>query len=68
MTYEEFTNAYSKKTYIGDGAYVSFDGYHFIISTERDNGVHWIGLEPPVFDALIKFRERVYEDAKKIEN
>jgi hypothetical protein len=68
MEREYFVKMYSKKTYIGDGAYVHFDGYHFILSTERENGWHEIGLEPSVFDALLKYRKQVYEDAEKLKN
>ena len=50
------------------GIYVHFDGYHFILSTERENGWHEIGLEPSVFDALLKYRKQVYEDAEKLKN
>ena len=53
---------------MGDGLYVHFDGYHFMLSTERENGEHWIGLEPPVFDELLEYRKKVYEDAKNIES
>jgi hypothetical protein len=66
MRREEFIKKYSAKSYLGDGLYVSFDGYHFILSTERDNGLHWVGLEPSVVDALIEHRKKVYEDASKI--
>lgn len=67
MKRNEFIDKYRKKTYLGDGLYVSFDGYHFILSTERDNTIHWIGLEPSVFDMLIAMRKQVYKDADAIE-
>lgn len=67
MKRKEFIDKYSKQTYLGDGLYASFDGYHFVLKTERENGIHWVGLEPPVFDALIHFRKEVYQDAENIE-
>lgn len=66
MNYEEFKNKYSQKTYLGDGLFLHFDGYHFILSTERENGIHWVGLEPCVFDALLQYRDKVYKDAEAI--
>lgn len=67
MKREDFIKKYSQKEYLGDGLYVEFDGFHFILSTERENGIHWVGLEPSVFDELIRHRKQVYEDAEKIE-
>lgn len=68
MNREDFIKKYSKKTYLGDGLYARFDGFHFVLSTERENGEHWVGLEPFVFDNLIKFRREVYKDAEDINN
>lgn len=63
---ESFIKKYTKKEYLGDGLLVHFDGYHFILSTERENGIHWVGLEPSVFDELLNFRKNVYADAKRL--
>ena len=68
MTSEEFKRKYYRKEYIGDGLFVRFDGYHFILSTERENGENWVGLEPPVFNELLKYRENLYKDAENIKN
>lgn len=43
------------KTYLGDGVYVWFDGYQLWIETMREEGIHCIALESPVFDALIHY-------------
>jgi hypothetical protein len=67
MKRSEFRETYTKKTYLGDGLFVHFDGYHFVLSTERENGVHWVGLEPHVFNELIAYRKQVYTDAENIE-
>lgn len=46
-----------KDDYLGDGVYASFDGYHIILDL-RAQGSDRIALEPPVMDALIRFRQR----------
>ena len=66
MNREDFKNKYSEKFYLGDGLYVRFDGYHFILITERENSTHWVGLEPNIFDQFIEYRKSVYEDSKRI--
>lgn len=55
-----------KESYIGDGVYASFDGYQIILRTPRypTGGVtaaedYWIALEPPVFAALLVFKQDV---------
>lgn len=41
------------KTYIGDGAYVAFDGYYIVLTTEDGLSVqNRVCLEPSVWDAL----------------
>jgi len=66
MKRKDFIKKYTQKTYLGDGLYAQFDGYHFVLTTPRENGEHMVGLEPPVFDALIAFRKKVYEDAENL--
>ena len=68
MKRKDFIKQYSRNHYLGDGLYVSFDGFHFILSAEREPGItHWVGLEPPVFDALIRYRKKeVYKDAEDL--
>ena len=72
MNREDFIKKYSAKSYLGDGLYVHFDGYHFVLSCERydqrDPRWDWIGLEPLVFDALIEFRKEVYKEAENIKD
>lgn len=66
MTLEQFKQKYSQELYLGDGLYVHFDGYHFWLRAPREDGEHEVALDPLVFDSLIKYRENVYQDAKKI--
>lgn len=54
------------KEYLGDGLYAEWDGWNIILSAPRENGDHWVGLEPTVFDALIRYKERVYKEAERI--
>jgi hypothetical protein len=46
--------------YLGDGVYVSFDGWYVWLKTERDDGEHSIALELPVFKHLLEFCESVW--------
>jgi hypothetical protein len=46
--------------YIGDGVYVSHDGYQLWLTTERDgNVVHAIALEPQAWRALVAYVEEM---------
>ena len=45
--------------YIGDGVYVTFDGWHIWLRTQREGRWDFIALEPEVLDNLIKYNERV---------
>ena len=52
------------KTYLGDGAYVDFDGYALVLTTE--NGIretNRIVLEPEVWHALKEYVERLKASA-----
>lgn len=57
------------ETYLGDGLYASFDGYHFILRAPRDGIDHWVGLEPAVLREFMVFVERtksqLAEEAKE---
>lgn len=67
MKRKEFIQKYTnQKRYIGDGLYVNFDGFHFILSCERDGSTHWVGIEPTVFYALLNYRHEVYKEAENI--
>lgn len=35
-----------EEIYIGDGVYARWDGFSVLLKTERDNGTHYIYLEP----------------------
>jgi hypothetical protein len=49
-----------EETYLGDGLYASFDGLMFKLRAPREDGDHWVGLDPDVFNALIRFRAKTF--------
>ena len=67
LTPQEFKEKYSQETYLGDGLYVHFDGYQFILRAPRELGDHYVALEPSVFDNFLLYRGKVYEDAGNIQ-
>lgn len=48
-----------EERYIGDGVYASYDGYHVILDLRAQDSTTRIALEPPVFDALLRYRDDV---------
>ena len=44
--------------YLGDGVYVSHDGFMLRLSTEREGREHYIYLEPAVLNALYEYVRR----------
>ena len=47
------------ETYLGDGLYVSFDGYSIWLRAPRENGDHEVALEPEMMEMLIRFYEKL---------
>lgn len=52
------------KEYLGDAVEAGFDGYHIWLYTQDGNN-QCIALEPAVFDALLRYRERLYAEFAK---
>ena len=52
--------------YIGDGVYVSFDGYHIWLAANDHKNVV-IALEPDVFDALVAYKRRLNAKYRNVE-
>lgn len=50
-----------KDTYLGDGLYASFDGYHIVLRTLRGDTEHWVALEPFVLEALIRYADQIHK-------
>jgi len=66
MTLEDFKKKYIQETYLGDGLYAKFDGYHIVLRAPREEEDHWVALEPNVFENLLEYRKKLYEDAEKL--
>ena len=46
------------KTYLGDGVYAEFDGYHLVLTTENGIAVtNTVALEPAVYAAMTRYVE-----------
>lgn len=48
--------------YLGDGLYVSFDGWQFTLRTPRDHSNHYVCLEPEVLAAFEQYVKRIREE------
>lgn len=44
--------------YLGDGLYVRYDGYTFWLRAPREDGDHFVGLEPEILASFLKFVEQ----------
>lgn len=54
------------ETFLGDGLYASFDGYQIILRAPRENGDHFVMLEPGVYRALQEFVVDLEKKGKKL--
>jgi hypothetical protein len=52
-------------TYLGDGVYASYDGYHIFLDLRAQDSTTRIGLEPQVLDALDHFRLQINRAEKR---
>lgn len=46
-------------TYLGDGLYAKYDGYHIILAAPRGSQVHWVALDPRVFGRLVSYQKDI---------
>lgn len=47
-----------QKVYLGDGVYVTFDGWHIVLTTENGISItNTIFLEPKVIEALLVYMQ-----------
>lgn len=44
--------------YLGDGLYAAFDGWQVVLWAEREEGVHYVALEPEVLKSLLNYVKR----------
>jgi len=54
-----------KETYLGDGVYVSFDGYQIWLRVPREDGDHVIALDPYVYKALDQYARSIRKTSEK---
>lgn len=54
----------SAKEYLGDGCYVDFDGYGLRLTTENGISItNEVYLDPEVYNALVRYRNKVFSVA-----
>lgn len=51
-------------TYLGDGVYASFDGYHIWLHVGSHDSPRLVALEPEVLEALDRYRREIAERYK----
>ena len=50
-----------KEEYLGDGLYVSFDGWQFRLRAPRPEGDHVVFLEPSTLNAFNQYVRKAHE-------
>ncbi len=55
------------KEYLGDGVYADFDGYHIVLSAERDGFMNTIFIEPEVMASLLNYAKLI-ESRQRLEH
>jgi hypothetical protein len=50
-----------EESYLGDGLFATFDGWQMILRAPREDGDHWVALEPQTFLALVRFAKSINE-------
>lgn len=53
------------ETYLGDGLYVSFDGFQLTLRAPRHDGDHCVYLEPATYEALTNYVRGLKADLEK---
>ena len=54
-------------TYLGDGVYATFDGYHIVLDLRGQDNYTRIALEPQVLNALDAYRKRCNTSLEQID-
>ena len=57
----------NKRSYIGDGVYVTYDGYHIKLKCDCMSEPNTIGMEPMVIQNLMRFIETCFDVSIKVE-
>ncbi len=63
---EQLIEKYTKPAYIGDGVYIHFDGYNFVLETLAQEPIHRISLEPEVIDHFLEYRDNCYREFEEL--
>jgi hypothetical protein len=61
-------NVTAPASYLGDGVYATFDGYHVWLRTgshEEREATNSIALEPAVFEALLVYQRKLVEKLER---
>jgi hypothetical protein len=48
----------SPEEHLGDGLYASFDGWQLILRAPREDGDHWVALDPYVYPELVRYMDK----------
>jgi hypothetical protein len=62
----EAMSSMNEETYLGDGLYASFDGWHIILRAPRADGDHFVALEPSVFAELKRYQQRILDAQRAV--
>ena len=63
---QELMTATRNKSYLGDGAYIQYDGYSLILTTEDGCDVqNEIWLEPLAYLELVRYATARYEEGTR---
>jgi len=57
---------FKNEVYLGEGLYASFDGYQFLLRAPREEGDHFVALEPAVHTAYVEFVERTLKKRRSL--
>jgi hypothetical protein len=52
---------FENETYLGDGLYASFDGWMIKLRAPREDGDHWVGLDPDTMELFSRWRIKQLE-------
>jgi hypothetical protein len=70
MTDRSKDNVFGHASYLGDGVYASFDGWHIWLRTgshEARDATNSVALEPAVFNALLEYQRKLVETLEHVE-
>jgi hypothetical protein len=51
------------ETYLGDGLYVSYDGWMIKLRAPRGGENHWVGLEPEVLVEFLRYVDTLRKES-----